>query len=125
MSDNNVCETCGGYKTIWYKVDLVMKGGPEQTVVPSQGVLTTTPFNLCPGHPEPAPKHDGKMSDYAFVKVNEYPSVEIASKGDEEATLSYYEAVHISPKEALSLLDWLRQEEQELQRLAKEQDREQ
>lgn len=118
MSDNNVCETCGGYKTIWYKVDLVMKGGPEQTVVPSQGVLTTTPFNLCPGHPEPAPKHDGQLDkeEDSRVYYNYKREIVVLAGGSSPSFLT--------PKEALSLLAWLLQEKEALERWIKEGERE-
>lgn len=76
------------------------------------------PIGLPPGLiSPPASKHDGKLDEYSYVKIDEYPSVEIASRGDEETALSYYETVHLTPRQALSLLVWLRQEEPELMRL--------
>ena len=64
------------------------------------------------------PKHDGNLDPgkYAFVMINEYPHVAIFSRGDEEVT--YAEGVHLTASQALSLLEWLKQEEPKLKELA-------
>jgi hypothetical protein len=64
--------------------------------------------------PEPAPKHGGPLGDDDAV-------VQYAEKGVYISYISMDEYVYLSPKQALSLLAWLKQEEAELQRLAKEQ----
>jgi hypothetical protein len=53
------------------------------------------------------------------VEISEYPHVVIASRGDEEVV--YTEVVHLIPSQALSLLEWLKQEEPTLRELAEEQ----
>jgi len=65
---------------------------------------------------EPTPKHDGTLDEEgnATVKIDEYPQVFIANR--------YTEAICLTPKQALSLLAWLKQEEATLETLVKEQD---
>lgn len=110
-----LCPTCGGINDARQYALLRL----------ASGVCFFAPYKKCdcPSEPESALKHDGKLDAYGYVKIDEYPSVEIASRGDEETTLSYYETVHLTPTQALSLLAWLQQERETLERLVKEQDR--
>lgn len=65
---------------------------------------------------EPAPKHDGDLGEH--LVDYRYGDVEIDKTLND---LDHPVRVRLRPKEALSLLAWLKQEEPELQRLAKEQ----
>lgn len=79
------------------------------------------------GIPDDEPKHDGKLDEQGTYTVGLYEnknarqmSVDIV---ESDNNLLEPEYVKLTPAQALSLLAWLRQEEAELQRLAKEQER--
>jgi len=64
-------------------------------------------------HPEPALKHDGSLN--ADGTHNVYPNNFNGISGEGGA-------IGLSAREAISLLAWLKQEEVELERLAKQED---
>jgi hypothetical protein len=69
------------------------------------------PASQCPSIFPPPPHHDGKLDDrYDAYLTNE--GVGISDSCDDH--------VDLSPKTALSLLAWLRQQENELQQMAKD-----
>lgn len=74
---------------------------------------------------EPAPKHDGKLDERGDYTVELWVQHGKATVDIDENISSWVcdnpRNVELTPKQALSLLAWLKQEEQELQRLAKEQ----
>lgn len=120
MSENNICEQCGGYTSvtdgnITYQFRPVP---PGSTFHLGGNVLV-----LCPGHPEPAPKHDGKLDGHgdataSYGKV--YHSYKKEVQGVHIDKLD--DGVCLDPQQALSLLAWLRQEESALEQLVKEQE---
>lgn len=118
MSENNICEQCGGYTSvtdgnITYQFRPVP---PGSTFHLGGNVLV-----LCPGHPEPAPKHDGKINSYYEARyVQDQHRKERVFVGDGAHSLSNH--ITLSPSESLSLLAWLRQEESTLEQLVKEQE---
>lgn len=108
----NICSQCGGFKTIWYKVEVFTAEDVKQgKTAPSS--VSKKPFPLCPGHPEPVPKHDGQLNKEGTHNVypNNFNGVGISGEGG---------AIGLSAQEALSLLAWLKQEEANLQTLAEE-----
>lgn len=106
QQESNICEICGGplqANHLW-----------------------------CPGphsEDEPTPKHDGKLDKdgWSDVEITEIWScvqdkygqgVRVGSLGCENESMR----VELDPAQALSLLAWLSQEKNELERLAKEQE---
>lgn len=114
--ENNVCQRCGGAKTFYYQVEFVLKGDRflKTTETP---VVPANQLRICSCSPERV-AHDGNLDKdkYATVKIDEYPHVEIAVRGDEEAV--YAEVVCLTVEQALSLRDWLIQETPTLEELA-------
>jgi hypothetical protein len=113
-----ICEQCGGAISWIVEIDRSL---------PNQLVPCTPPlnFNLCLGHPKPATKHDGRLDDreddhQARVTLQDnyfqWDNTKIVSisggHGDIEASCCY-----LDPAQALSLLAWLRQEEETLKKL--------
>ncbi len=106
------CDTCGGLrKASWSTTEIAT------TFLPIS-------YTLCPGHPEL--KHDGKLppkghQDYAAsVEIfdNHPPTSLVCISGGYAPDTSMY----LDPQQALSLLVWLKQEEQILQELTKGQE---
>lgn len=113
--ESNVCEICGGVKRIEYVIGFE-EGRPRDMRVESPSLLEGE-WRLCPGHPEPAQKHDGRLDeDYQVYQSN-------GAWGVEGMILEYKGTCRaiIRPAQALSLLAWLEQNREELRRLAKEQ----
>jgi len=78
-------------------------------------------FGLCLGHPElpkePKPKHDGMLDEKLRVQYYRADEESLPLVGTTDGTaVSFY-----TPKQALSLLAWLYQEQETLEALAKEQ----
>lgn len=78
--------------------------------------------------PEPAQKHDGSLGQGDSVSYDRYHRrpvhVKLFVGADDIVMVPDMGEIAISPQKALSLLAWLRQEESELERFAKEQTRE-
>lgn len=116
--ESNVCAICGGVKSL---------GGFVQAERDGNGVkfLAYDGHPACIGHPEPAPKHDGSLDEYGDGMVEISGSRVVVSYQDQKAGgFAPVEAVHLTPKQAFSLRDWLIQESPTLERLVKEQERE-
>lgn len=143
-NESERCEVCGGYKTIWYKVEIVTKDMLEQTKQ-VQGLLSppaTSPFTICHGHPEPMSNcptcggplnanhlwcpgahsegHDGWLDRGKVCQVGYV-------QGDQSVTIVNHvewedDRIKLTFKQSLSLLAWLTQEKETLERLAKEQE---
>lgn len=119
--ESNVCAICGGMKRIEYVIGFE-EGRPHDMRVESPSLLPEGGWRLCPGHPEPVTAHDGFLDEKReyevswWQKQSEAPRIYI----EETSTVKDEpEFVGITPAQALSLLAWLKQEEPELQRLAK------
>lgn len=141
--ENNICAICGGIKRLM--PSMITQVGESRLLGPvrfcSGHSEQHPPHKYCPKcdqwrdldgkdcgrcgttlvlkrlneHPGPAEKHNGRLDDeddHAVVRIDEYPHIHIAD--------NYHEAICLTPKQALSLLDWLLQERDELTRLAKE-----
>lgn len=100
------CKRCGGVTQISYGRTPLANPMPE-----TQGLMPPLVFLLCPGHP--AEKHDGHLGEDAFVSLTDSCANIYQIDGD---------FISLTTKQALSLLAWLRQEEQALKQLAKEQE---
>jgi hypothetical protein len=114
--ESNVCAICGGMLRIDYTIEFRECMPHSISVEPNQVVVPG--MRLCPGHPEPAPKHDGKLDEDGSATVwydNIYSHVRGVLIDDSRGVCAYLE-----PKQSLSLLAWLEQERGELQRLAEE-----
>ena len=120
--ENNLCETCGGLKRIAYTIEFRECAPHSISVNPGQ---FTAPFKLCPGHPEPTPKHDGGLGNDLRVHYDDNldDPWDLANKATYKGVRvsNPYGYMPLTPAQALLLLAWLRQEEVKLQRLAKEQ----
>ena len=121
QEENNTCPTCGGAKMVRYEVEIIYPGTrPKVNPVPS-----TAPFKLCTC-PLPKPKHDGKLDpdgDYTVRIWNGkgLPFVHIEGPGVNGYTSE--DMAQLTPKQALSLLDWLSQNRAKLEDLAREEDK--
>lgn len=94
----NLCPKCGGVKSLKQ---------PEHT-----RRVRTSVFRACTCKTEPAQKHDGKLGKDSKAHINQSGLVVVEE---------YDEVAYLYPTEALSLLAWLTQERETLERLAKEQ----
>jgi hypothetical protein len=115
MIHENVCSVCGGIKHLNYKA----------TTLPGTSIPVMQPIvPRCEGHAE-GEKHSGKLEAMCDpippYQVNwieipfGFPLMHIQI-GDEDTFIT------LDPKQALSLLEWLRQEESMLKILAKEEE---
>lgn len=114
--ENNVCGICGGVKRVDWTISFEECHPVEMRFDPAS---LAGNWRLCPGHPNPAQKHDGKLGEDAYVNYYHYPKNTLAPS---TMVRVFTECGELTPMESLSLLAWLKQEESELQRLAKEQD---
>ena len=112
MSELETCSTCGRYKLIEYygwKSPLSPKEISQwQKEHPGER------FKVCKGHPKPATKHDGNLNEDSTHNVyyNNFGGIAVSANG----------VTWMDAREALALLDWLKQEEATLRDLAKEQE---
>lgn len=109
---NNICKQCGG-----------VTGPFAREVVRTLNMLHQQGTHACIGHPEPSSKHDGDLGHNATVcyQDNGYLAEDGTTFSLEEVSISdKTRRVYLTPSEALSLLAWLRQEENKLQQLAQE-----
>ena len=112
MSENTICEQCGGYT--YYTSDGAFMKLPARVVL----------LSLCPGHPESAKgSHSGDLGHNSTVYYDDDPY------STTEGETFYVRSVMISdkmrkiallPKEALSLLTWLQSERVTLEKLVSE-----
>ncbi len=119
-NENNICEICGGVKRIEYTIGFVEGAPHDMRVEPHELPVA---WRMCFGHPEPAQKHDGDLGHNASVWIEDEQHI----TADGETFYTKYvkisdkvRCVGLIPKEALSLLAWLKQEEAELRRLSEE-----
>lgn len=115
-----ICAQCGGAISWIVEIDRSL---------PDRSISCEPPLNfrLCPGHPKPVPTHDGRLDtrfDDMHARVtlennyvtwdNAIPKIVCLSggHGDIEASCCY-----LDPSQALSLLAWLKQEEEGLKKL--------
>jgi hypothetical protein len=114
-----ICEQCGGVKAWAFMIDQALPSAPAP-FVPMPRIMR------CPGHPVPV--HDGRL-DTRFDDVHARVTLEnncitwddaipklvclSGGHGDIEASCCY-----LDPAQALSLLAWLKQEEETLKQLA-------
>lgn len=111
------CDTCGGLKNVTFPIAQTKGMEPARAFQPFT-------YTLCPGHP--MPKHDGRLGG----EEHEAQTVDYRQLGHGHTYISLRyddssrreDDIWLSPKQALSLLAWLKQEEQTLQELAKEQE---
>lgn len=104
----NICEQCGGMIRIEYTITFEYCTPREMRAEPYPH---TSPFKLCPGHPDPASKHDGNLSGHSSVEyyaLKDRTWVRLREGG---------ETWILSPAEALSLLSWLQQEKPVVEQL--------
>lgn len=110
------CKQCGGLTSWSFMIDRSLPGAPAPFAPMPQ-------LMLCPGHP--TPKHDGRLDTreddhQARVTLQEnylqWDNTKIVSisggHGDIEASCCY-----LDPAQSLSLLAWLKQEEEGLKQL--------
>lgn len=119
--ESTICAICGGYTS-----QVIIRRLPAAN---SEGIpyplADVPPIRLCPGHPEPVQKHDGRLDKDGDTKVQygaAYPGergIYVLDMIDDDPK---HHSVYLGPAQALSLLTWLEQERGELQRLAKEQE---
>lgn len=97
----NLCPKCGGVKSLKQ---------PEQT-----GWVRTSTFKACSCQTES--KHEGKISDFYEAHITSHQRMVFIGNGGH-----LNDHIELTPAQALSLLAWLIQERETLQRLAKEQE---
>ena len=117
--EKNICPRCGGVKRVEYVI-IFVDGVPYEMRIDAQDLPTETGWHLCPGHPEPAQRHDGNLNTESTHNVyyNNFGGVAIhANDAAPDTSVTW-----MSASEALSLLAWLQQERDALARLAKEQE---
>lgn len=114
--ENEVCEICGRVKRVVWSIAFEQCHPVEMRFDPA---MLAGNWRLCPGHPDPAQKHDGILD----ARSSHFRSVLLTSEGDRQVVImdDTFDGFGITPKQALSLRDWLIQESPELERLAKEQ----
>ena len=106
---STICDRCGGFKTVYYEVAFL----PGKRAAIAQHQTRTMKFCMCPVEQV---QHDGKLEGGDTYEVY-YDGSFICIQGT--YNLKDYEVI-LEPKQALSLLAWLRQEEAALEELAKE-----
>lgn len=115
--EKNTCKICGGVKRVDWTISFEECHPVEMRFDPAS---LAGNWRLCPGHPEPAPKHDGNLDRDGDAKV-QYGAAYPGESGVYIIDTTDDDDVYLGAEQALSLLAWLKQEESELQRLAKEQ----
>lgn len=116
--ESNVCVICGGTKTIVLKCEPTYTNGYTSSLQWTGN--NTRPYCSCPP-PEPAQKHDGRLDERGDAVVS-YGKAYFGQSKDIHID-GYDDGACLTPAQALSLLDWLLQEKETLERLAKEQER--
>ncbi len=121
---SNICERCGGQKTVYIKVEPVYSNG-FVSAVHAQHTSSTMKICMCP---LPKKKHDGRLEP--MVKRTEYydhtAQVEILDEHPQTSLISISggysdeSSIYLDPKQVLSLLAWLKQEQSTLERLVQE-----
>src|SRR6266704_142139 len=110
---SNICEQCGGQKTVYIKVEPVYSNGFVSAV---RAVATSSTMKICTC-PVPKEKHDGKLDKVGKVRVwfdSEVPF----DDGSVHLGNDWGGGISLMASEALSLLAWLKQEQDTLERLA-------
>lgn len=121
MNSIQFCGQCGGVTVIHSDTassDVVVEdsgNGPEVRI----GQMT---YKCCTGHQL---KHDGRLDKEGRYTVELWEGASGSSTVDITENVSGYtisepERVELTPKQALSLLAWLKQEEATLQKLVEE-----
>ena len=121
--ESNICTICGGVKRVDWTISFEQCHPVEMHFDPAS---LAGDWRLCPGHPEPAQKHDGRLDEEGNAIVEIDPRALVVISNQHETPDMFigksHESVYLTFEQALSLLVWLKQEEAELQRLAKEQE---
>lgn len=126
----STCKTCGGLVLQSVPViDRVLDIAEGKTVpdkVEQFVIHIPVDTMLCSGHPEPTQKHDGRLDSKAFYTVGygnvnalllHGPTYGVTIEGKYSNELGE-DKVGLTPEQALSLLEWLRQEEETLKGMA-------
>lgn len=116
--ESNICTTCGGVRRVDWTISFEECHPVEMRFMPES---LADIQRLCPGHPEPAPKHNGWLGPKAeglapHVSHNIDPWTNKPTVLIEHANRPL---MNLAPHQALSLRDWLIQESPELERLVK------
>ena len=112
---SNICDRCGGVKNVSYEVEFLPG---KRALVQHQSIMMK--LCMCPVE---RIKHDGKLDTKTGQEVT-YDDIYLEPGGEIIKGIGIYgnhDYVKLTPKQALSLLAWLHQEEQTLKALAKEQ----
>src|SRR6266567_8885938 len=109
-SVSNICDRCGGVKTVYYEVEFI----PGKRAALTQHQSSTIKLCMCPSE---RIQHDGKLGAHYEVLMS---GRTLSIVGDARVN-TLRDIVELDPQTALSLLTWLRQEETALEELAKEQ----
>lgn len=119
----NICGICGGVQRIEFVMGFE-EGRPYDLRIEHRELLPEGEWRICPGHPEPAPKHNGKLDERGDRLVRLMGDDGEEFQGNRDVVIMngrHDEGIVLHPTQALSLLNWLIQEKPELERLAKEQ----
>ncbi len=119
---NNICEQCGGFLRIEYTIGFE-QCQPKDMRYDLKVNDNENAFSLCPGHPEPTSKHDGKLGNNDNVYFVQYMLKQrplYASVWIGRDTELRQDEIWLSPEQALSLLEWLQQERGMLEKMVKE-----
>lgn len=110
MISANICGQCGGVKRIDWTISFEECQPVEMRFDPAS---LANYWRLCPGHPEPVSKHDGQLNEEGTHNVypNNFNGIGISGEGG---------TIGLPAKEALSLLAWLKQEEDNLHKMAEQ-----
>src|SRR6266567_3245492 len=103
---SNICDRCG-VKTFYYEVEIVTGSRVAQPPTPMMKIC------MCPVE---RIKHDGKLDTKTGQEVT-YDDIYLEPGGEIIKGIGIYgnhDYVKLTPKQALSLLAWLHQEEQTL-----------
>ncbi len=118
MSDEQeVCSICGGVLFVDYTFTF------RQSRIFKLNVSARD--KMCFGHPQPEQRHDGYLDDTGGHHVSLWCRVD--DPHSHFVTLRYLQTdavshIHMDPKQALSLLSWLQQEERCLREIVKEEE---
>lgn len=122
MTMSNICEQCGGYLRIEYTLGFE-QCRPNDIRWDVQESIPDKPIKLCPGHPNLEQEHNGKLGSADNIYLVKYMLKQIPNSTSVwigRNTELRSDEIWLSPEQALSLLDWLRQEEDNLKRLVKD-----
>ncbi len=111
MSKTNICERCGGQKTLYIEIEPTYNNG-FTSAVRAEHTSGTVRICLCP----PKAKHDGNLDKDGKVRVWFDDDVPFED-GCVHLGNEWSGGMSLFASEALSLLDWLQQNKRALERL--------